>query len=526
MHFLLTDPIKYWAQQSPEQTAFSFAGTVLSYAQLWQQAGNLAQSLINQGVSKGDRVGVYMHKCLQMPVAVFGIMRAGAVFVPLDPGAPVARIQQIIEQCGICALVSHDAKREDIQLLAKTAATTMLKSIFGISEANIAEFEVFSWSHINQTRHAGVEPVLMEQDLAYIMFTSGSTGAPKGIMHSHYSGLSYARLTVETYQLNQQDIIGGHSPLHFDMSTLGFLAAPLAGAATVLIPEAYTKLPASLSQLIDDEAISIWYSVPYALIQLLLRGALDKRLGKSLRWVLFGGEPFSPKHLFALMRCWPWARFCNVYGPAEVNQCTYYHLPENFQEQDGAVPLGYIWQNTEGLIIDDQGQIALQGEVGELVIRSPTMMSGYWQRPELNEKAFYLRYITEDIFQRFYRTGDLVRVNEQGLLEFLGRKDRQIKIRGFRIELDEVENVLVSHVHIEECGAYVIKDAEDEIFIEAAVILAENSAISADCLLDYAKSMLPDSAIPHKIKVLTAFPRTTSGKIDRQALQNKALQKQ
>lgn len=365
---------------------------------------------------------------------------------------------------------------------------------------------------------------VMEQDLAYIMYTSGSTGTPKGIMHAHRSGLNYARMAAHTYGLTHTDRLGNHSPLHFDMSTLDYFSGPLVGATTVIIPEAYMKLPASLSQLIQDEALTIWYSVPFALIQLLLRGVLDERDLSSLRWVLFGGEPYPAKYMYGLMERLPQARFSNVYGPAEINQCSYYHVPSLAQEQavpEDIAPIGKIWPNAEELVVDDQDQPVASGDVGELLVRTPTMMVGYWQRSDLNESAFYRTNIANQT-AIFYRTGDLVQKLPDGNYQFVGRKDRQIKTRGYRIELDEVEAALVGHPHVEEAAAYGVPAEAGSHQVEAVVILKAEASLSSDELLNYVGERLPAYAVPKEVAIATVFPRTGTGKIDRRALQQQA----
>ena len=522
MGYLLTHSVEYWASKTPDQPAFRMVGKELSYCELWRRAGQLARTLIEQGVGRGDRVGIYMNKCLEMPLAVYGIMRAGAVFVPLDPTAPAARLQHMIDHCGIKVLISHPPKARAIP--AFLTDDTGLSCIIGIDDSAKNSVHTIPWAEVDNSSENCPPVALMEQDLAYIMFTSGSTGLPKGIMHTHYSGLSYARLAAQTYDLNNNDRLGNHSPLHFDMSTLEYFSAPLVGATTVLIPEAYTKLPASLSQLIEQEQLSIWYSVPYALIQLLLRGVLEQRQIQSLRWVLFGGELFPPKYLYALMQLWPQARFSNVYGPAEVNQCSFYHIPEAYEETSHPIPVGHIWGDAEGMIVDNQDRPVSAGESGELLVRAPTMMQGYWEQPELNAKAYYFRPVTSDISDRFYRTGDLFLENGDGLLEFLGRKDRQVKIRGYRIEIDEIEKVLSAHPQVEECAVYVLMDEDQNVKIQAAVIVVSHSQISEEDLLLYSAEYLTVYALPETISRQTEFPRTTSGKIDRKAIQMQALQ--
>ncbi|MGI9264604.1 MAG: amino acid adenylation domain-containing protein, partial [Gammaproteobacteria bacterium] len=449
MNYLLHQAIDRSAERYAERPAFRFLGSTLTYAELVRRANQLAWTLAGEGIKRGDRVGIFLHKSIESPVAVYGIMKAGAAYVPLDPGAPVSRLRKTIQHCGIRCLITHAQKEQDTCNLLQ--GETSLECVIGLDVLDRPGIRCLGWDSVEAAPGARAPDAgVMEQDLAYIMYTSGSTGIPKGIMHTHASGLSYARMAAETYGITHDDRLSNHSPLHFDMSTLDYFSGPLRGAATVIIPEAYTKLPASLSKLIEDERLTIWYSVPLALIQLLLRGLLEQRDLSALRWVLFGGEPFSSKHLYALRRLWPQARFSNVYGPAEVNQCTYYHIPGAEPESDAPVPIGRVWPNAEGLVVDEKDQPVACGESGELLIRSPTMMRGYWDQPELTERAFYRRQIAGGVSDVYYRTGDLVQERDDGVLMFLGRKDRQIKTRGYRVELDEVESVLATHEQVEE----------------------------------------------------------------------------
>ncbi|MEM1168639.1 MAG: amino acid adenylation domain-containing protein [Cyanobacteria bacterium P01_H01_bin.35] len=520
MIYLIPHAIDRSAEQFPEQEAFRFESKSLTYANLVSQSNSLANFVRTQGVERGDRIGIYLNKSLESAVAIYGIMKAGAAYVPLDPTAPASRIRFILQNCGIRGLITQPQKLSYISEIL--AEPTPLEYIIGVASTELS-VRTFAWETVWEI--SGESPPnirILEQDLAYIMYTSGSTGEPKGIMHTHHSGLSYAKMSAHTYGLHHGDRLGNHSPLHFDMSTLDYFSGPLAGATTVIIPEAYTKLPASLSQLIEKEKLTIWYSVPFALIQLLQRGLLPTRDLTSLRWVLFGGEPFPPKYLYELMEQLPQARFCNVYGPAEINQCTYYHVPKLETIPEQSVPIGCIWENAEELVVDEQDRPVPSGEVGELLVRTPTMMQGYWQRPDLNECAFFSRPVFGNHKEVFFRTGDLVQLQPDGNYSFLGRKDRQIKTRGYRVELDEIEAVLVSHPQVEEAGAFSVPDNEGN-HIEAAVTLKEEKEVSADELIRYAAKYLPKYGVPLKISIREQLPRTTTGKIDRRALQKEAF---
>ena len=493
-------------------------GKSLTYKELVRGANNLACVLHDQGVKRGDRVGIYLHKSLETPVAVYGVMAAGAVYVPIDPMMPLSRLVYVIRDGGIRHLISEESKRSNLQELA--GEKTALRTIVGLAPEPIAPYRLVSWDEVNRTP-VGAPPDVgtVEQDMAYIMYTSGSTGEPKGIIHTHHSGLSYTKLSAETYGLRPEDRLANFAPLHFDQSTFEYFSGPLAGATTVIIPEPYNKLPASLSKLISDERATIWYSVPFALTQLLLNGVLSDRDLGALRWVLFGGEPFPTKYLRALMTLLPWSRFSNVYGPAEVNQCTYFHVPPLPQGSDEPIPIGQLWDNTEGLIINDDDDQVAPGDIGELAVRTPTMMRGYWGRHDLNDKAFYYRNATDDYRDRFYRTGDLVQLDPDGNLRLLGRKDRQIKTRGYRVELDEVEAAILSHEAVQETAAFPIPDTDGSQQVAAAVMFKPGASTSTNQLTAHTTKHLPGYAVPTSIKIMDQFPRTSSGKINRRELQ-------
>lgn len=527
MHYLLTHNIEHISQRSPDSVAFKFNGEQLSYAQLDTRASQLARQLIDIGVEKGDRVAIFMHKNLSLPVAIYGVMKAGAAYVPIDPLAPAQRISYILNDCQISCLITQQDKQpvfNDLRVIP-----TPLKFILGVN-FKVPGLQSISWAQVHENPASVSHLNINDTDLAYIIFTSGSTGKPKGIMHSHYSALNYARLSAHTYAVSSSDILSNFSSLHFDMSTMDYLTVTYAGASTVIISEAYTKIPASLSALMEKEAISIWYSVPFALIQLLQHGLLEQRNLQSLRWVLYGGEPFAPKHLRKLMDLWPHARFSNVYGPAEVNQCTYYHLPETFSGKEVSVPIGNTWDNTTAMLLDEDDELIDAIDTpGELVVKTPTMMRGYWNNEPLSRKSYFESQIYPGIIDRYYRTGDIASVNNQKQLVLHGRKDRQIKFRGYRIELDEIESVFCRHPGVKQCAVYVVEIKADsdesetvDVFIEAMLSIKTAGSIDVKDLHRHAQQSLPAYARPQDITITELFPLTTSGKIDRKKLASTA----
>ena len=508
------------AERFPDREAFKCGDSVLTYSQLQIKTRQLASYLQDAGVQKGDRVGVYLERSLESAIAIYGIMQAGAVFVPLDPSAPISRTAFLIRDCGIEHLITSRSQEKKV---AKCIKNVVLRSIVGVDTPLVVS--TISWDQIFAISLSAYQAVSIdENDLAYIMYTSGSTGLPKGIMHTHASGLSYARLSSSLYEVSPDDRLANHAPLHFDISTFGYFSGPYASACTVILQDAHTIFPVNLSSLIEKEQITIWYSVPLALIQLLEKGLIENYDTSSLRWVLFGGEVFISKYLTTLMELWPQATFSNVYGPAEVNQCTYYHLYNSSQIVD-PLPLGTIWDETTYCIVDENNTSLTQAGVsGELAIHSTTMMKGYWNNEQLTAASTFIKMDTSGNERWYYKTGDIVQINEDGHLVFIGRNDAQVKVRGYRIDLGEIEAILTKHEKVQEAAIVLSENSAGEKEISAAVKMHPFSLTTPKDLKLYCKAQLPFYAIPGSFFILEDFPRNSSDKIDRKEIKKIIIQ--
>lgn len=516
MVYNLAQLIERTATRFPEKEAFKCLDDSISYAELNLKANQLASCLIENGLQRGDRVGIYMNRCLDTAVAVYGVLKSGGAFVAIDPFQPLTRILVIMNDCGIEHIVTTPSQSKKVSAISKEAP--FLKSIMGVSRET--DPKAISWPSIfSQPLIEFFTPRILEQDLASILYTSGSTGTPKGIMHSHHTILVLARLEAELHDSDEHDRIGNFAPLHFDQSLFGYFSGPLVGATTVIFPDSYVKLPASLSALVAKERITLWFSVPLILTQVLLYGDIENRDFSALRWVRFGGEVFPVKQLRALMLEWPHAKFINSYGPSELFRCTYYILEEP-PKTDDPIPLGTVWGNTEYKILDENNGEVKTGEPGELVVRTATLMTGYWNDKERTEKSFFRIERAAGYDHIYYRTGDLVQENAQNELLFLGRNDRQIKLRGYRIELDEIEAVLLKNDTVKEAAVVMVRKDADNRALEAVVQLENTSDDNTDHLMRFCKNRLPPYSVPQKISILKDFPRTATGKIDRTQILN------
>ncbi len=512
MSYTLPQLITRAAATHPDKPAFRCLGKQVTYRELERQMHQIAGVLKGVGVKKGDRVGIFMARSLETAAAIYGIMAAGAIYVPLNPGQPVSRTYFLLKDCGIEVLLTNDGQKRNLP--AVITAESGVKTVLGTTTD--LPCQTMSWTEIYAQDDNPPAVNILESDPAYLLCTSGSTGVPKGILHTHRSGLAYAELSVADYNLCENDVLGNHAPIYFDISTLGYFAGPMARATTIIASEAHVKMPASLAQLLEKEQITVWYSVPLALMQMQQSGKLSALDLKKLRWVIFAGEVYPMKHLRRLVNELPQAKFSNAYGPTETNVCTIYNfseLPENMT----SLPVGKVRGNTEILLLQD-GKPA---ESGELLVRSPTLMQGYRNRPDLNEKAFYKRPTAAGGTEIFYRTGDLMRRDADGNLLFLGRKDRQVKVRGFRVELDEITETLLRHPQVTAAAVYTRTTADENTEIAATVTTSDPENLTEADLILYLKKELPPYAVPANIRFVKEMPRTATGKIDLKALQNR-----
>lgn len=514
----------------------------MSWADVIGETDRLAATLQSVGVAPLDRVAVRMTKSMASFVAVHAVIRAGAVMVPVDPMSPPDHAKSVIDDAGVSVLIT-DLRPASLVVAAGCDGVTSIVTPIGVATADQRAMLRPDQQLTDADELADASTLVTVDarsgDPAYIIYTSGSTGRPKGIVHSHESAMAYAAAAADAYGLTAADRFANIAPLHFDQSTFELYCAPLVGAAVLVVPEPMLRFPASLSALIERERITVWYSVPYLLAQLSVRGVLDERDLSSVRWVLFGGEAFPPGQLATLMRQLPSAVFSNVYGPAEVNQCTVFNLTAPPVE-GVPVPIGVAWNAAALRVVDpdDQTRTMPSGAVGVLLVATPTMMSGYWNRPDLTEAA-----IVDESFSltdadgasgtdgdggapgstptRWYRTGDLVVERADGNLEFLGRVDNQIKLRGHRIELEAIDLVM-GDIDEVEAGTVVVDrpvDGDDRLI---ALVTAADSSLDdtsglAGLVSQVLRSRLPRYAVPSEIRVVVALPRTATGKVDRSA---------
>lgn len=525
--WLLQQLLRNAADAKPESTALEFADERVSYAELEQRSNQMARTLQAAGVRRGDRVGLYLNKSPSSVIGLFGALKAGAVYVPFDPGAPATRLAYIARNCDVRVLVTATGRLPQALDLAAadSPVSTVVCADGGVPDRTGVAPSV-RLIDADELGAASVEspPIRdgVDTDLAYVLYTSGSTGNPKGVMIAHRTIFTFVNWATRAFALSSRDRVTSHAPLHFDLSTFDVFATLKAGGTIVQVPEGLSVVPSQLAAFLAEQRISVTYLVPSILSLMVNFGKLGTHDMSALRLVLFAGEVFPLKHLRRLVAAIPHADYYNLFGPTETNVCTYYRVRPGDVADDRTepVPIGVPCDNTDALVVDENGSAVHEpGVVGELWIRGPGVACGYWADPERTRATFVQNPFQTRFPDPIYRTGDMVAYDADGTnLRFLGRRDHMIKSRGYRIELGDIEAALVAHAAVSEAVAVAVPDDLLGSRIHAFVVSTPGSDVTSNALLAHCRQRVPAYMVPETVTLRPDLPRTSTGKIDRQLL--------
>ena len=505
------------AERHPDRTAVENAsGGEITYRNLAVLTDRVRDWLVRRGVGRGDRVGVYLGKSIDAVAAIFGTLKAGAAYIPVDPNAPPSRNAYILSDCCVKGLFVED--RFAGALGDENEVWSLPDVLLQLAGAGDGAPLAAALDRAGSDGPAPAASTVVSdpKDLAYILYTSGSTGRPKGVMLSHRNAVSCVDWCSETFEPSAKDRFSSHAPFHFDLSILDIYLPLKHGSTLVLIGSDVGKDPARLASVIEHRRLTVWYSTPSILSLLVQYGNLPGHDLSALRTVLFAGEVFPIAHLRALKEQLPHPRYFNLYGPTETNVCTFFEIPQTIAaDRADPYPIGKTCSHLESLVVDETGAQAKNGEQGELCIRGPAVTEGYWNLPEQTEDVF----LTDGGGRQWYRTGDLVVEASSGDYLFRGRRDRMVKKRGFRIELGEIEACLYRHPDINQAG--VIATSGDEgVTIKAFVSSHSGQRLSVIALKGFCSQHLPLYMVPDRFSFHATLPTTSTDKIDYQGLKD------
>jgi len=505
---VVAEMIDGWAQKTPNQPAISQGKQTWSYAELIRQAKAVAQQLQAEGLQQGDTVAVYGLRSFGLMASMIGALLGGGVLLLIERNLPNQR-KQLMLQAGRAKKLLHVGARQpgDSWLEDLLENTLFVDAISGAVDTKMA-----------QTLETISLPKMAPDDAAYIFFTSGTTGAPKGVMGSHKGLSHFVNWQRETFAIGPGDRSSQLTGLSFDV-VLREIFLPLTSGATLCLPEDTDTLGSDETmRWLERERISVLHTVPTLAQYWLADNPSEVSLDK-MRWIFFAGEPLTEALIGQWRNAFPESKgeIINLYGPTETTlaKC-FYQVPNVVLP--GVQPVGQPLPQTQALVLGPNNQLCGIGELGEIVLRTPFRTLGYINAPEENQKRFVKNPFRNDEQDLLYYTGDRGRYRPDGTLEILGRLDDQVKIRGVRVEPNEVNATLAQYPAVKSCFVMAEKDEQEQYYLIAYVVAQKQAQVTVSDLRTHLSKYLPATLVPAAFVFLEQMPRTPNGKVDRRAL--------
>jgi amino acid adenylation domain-containing protein len=511
-HFLEYSALKY-----PDKCALVYQGARYSYRDVNDNANRLAHALRQFGINRGERIAIHLNNSLESVIALFGILKADAVFLMLSSSMKNEKLSYILDHCEVSGFISDEKRiRDSISILNKRKA---LRFIINVSESKNDKFddlsgmEYYKWNDIHDSALPYDKSPLSKNidiDLASIIYTSGSTADPKGVMLTHLNMVSAARSITEYLDNRSDDIILNALPLSFDYGMYQVLMAFRMGATLVL--EKSFVYPYQLIRKMVEEKVTGFPGVPTIFAILLQMNDIQNHDLRSLRYITNTAAALPVEHIKKLQEVFPQAKIYSMYGLTECKRVSYLS-PNEIKNRPGSV--GKAMPNEEVWIVDEQGNRVGPGTTGELVVRGSNVMKGYWR-----DKVATRAVLREGVLpgEKVLYTGDLFRMDDDGFLYFVCRKDDLIKTRGERVSPKEVESALYNMKGILEAAVIAIPDSILGSAIKAFIVPQKGHELREKDILLHCRTVLEDYAVPRSIEIREFLPKNASGKIDKLSL--------
>ncbi|MFI1012554.1 AMP-binding protein [Streptomyces sp. NPDC020965] len=491
------------ARDHPDGAAIAEDGRIVRYAELEAAVAAAADALTAAGVRPGDRVGVRVPRSVAAVVAIYAVLRSGAIAAPLDMTVPPERTARMVKNAGITFLITPPG--------AAGAAARVKEHVDG----GPAILQDLGPGLRLLPVDCPAAPLDHLPDAAYVLFTSGSTGWPKGVLLSHENVLHFVRWAVALFGVTAADRIGSQSSLTFDLSTFDVFGSALSGACLVLLPDELKAFPRDVVNWLRTERISVFYAVPTLYQSLLYKGGADGADLPALRIIAFAGEPFPAGDLQEYTAAFPAAGFYNLYGPTETNVCTFEQVPTGWTAKDG-LSIGRPIDGVRVELVDQQHRVTR--DEGEIAVVGPTVFQGYLLGGELHGLTTRITGGDGD-GSPAYLTGDLGHYGADGKIYLRGRRDHQVKRRGYRIDLLDIESVVQEFPAVRACAAVWTPRSTGEGRI---LLYAVTDDPAEDRLREAVAAALPRHMMPDAIRLVDRLALTDRGKIDREALASAA----
>ena len=486
----------------PDKAAIVDSHGSITFSELRCRALRISEEIRHRFAVKKRPVLVYVPKSASAIVCFMGILYSGNFYTPTDVQFPFDKVNRIIKKLEPALYLSDTENQE--KLIENGIPQENIINIDDISDNASVEYD----NMFERT---------IDTDIVYTLFTSGSTGVPKGVAITNRSIIDYIDWARECYQIDESHIIGNQAPFYFDNSTLDIYLMLSTGATLHIIPTEYYAFLGNLVKYIAANKINTIFWVPSVLINVANFKLLDSIDCSCLKKILFAGEVMPNKHLNYWRKKLPKALYSNLYGPTEITvDCSYYIVDRDFEDEE-PLPIGKPCRNSDILVLDENNRLITDDNVlGELCVRGSSLAVGYWNDKEKTEEVFVQNPLNPYYPERIYRTGDLVYYNKYGELEFAGRKDFQIKHSGYRIELGEIESATMGKEEISGVCASYHKEKKQ-------IVLFYQGEISKEELKDYLLTIIPKYMVPTMYFPLKRFPYNDNGKIDRKQLEEQYL---